>query len=86
MSQELTLTKIDQTRNYSLEEIKQNKLMSRKNKKVCQHLNYIEHFLILTFTMTECIWISAFASLFGVLIGITSFPIALKICAIGAGT
>ena len=55
MSQELRLTKIDQTRNYFLEEIKQNKLMSRKNKKVCEHLNYIEHFLILTFTMTECI-------------------------------
>ena len=40
---------IDQTRNYSLEEIKQNELMSRKHKKVRTTLNYIEDFLILAF-------------------------------------
>ena len=33
---------IDQARNYLLEEIKQNELISRKHKKVCKTLNYIE--------------------------------------------
>ena len=39
MSQEVRLKNIDETRNYFLEEIKQNKLMSRKHKKVCTALN-----------------------------------------------
>ena len=33
--------KIDETRHYSLEEIKQNDLMSKKNKNVCMTLNYM---------------------------------------------
>ena len=72
---------IDQKRNYFLEEIKQNELMSRKNKKVCTTLNHIEYFLILASTITGCISISAFASLLGVSIWITSYAIGLKICA-----
>ena len=40
------LKNIDETTNYLLEEIVQNELMSRKYKKVCTTLNYIEHFLI----------------------------------------
>ena len=59
--------------------------MSRKHKKICATLNYIEHFLILTSTITACISISAFASLTGIPIGITSSAIGLKICAITAG-
>ena len=35
MTQEFRLKNIDETRNYFLEEIKQNELMSRKPKKVC---------------------------------------------------
>ena len=42
--------------------------MSKKHKKVCTTLSYIEHFLILTSTITGCILISAFASLIGFLI------------------
>ena len=34
ISQEFRLKNIDKTRNYFLEEIEQNELMSRKNKKV----------------------------------------------------
>ena len=67
---------------YFLEEIEQNELMSRKHKKVCTTLNYIEHFLILAFTITGCISISAVASLLGIPIRITSSAIGLKICAI----
>ena len=84
MSQEFRLKNIDETRNYFLEEIKQTELMSRKHKKVCTTLNYIEHFLILASTITGCILISAFASLLGIPIGITSSAIGLKICAITA--
>ena len=59
--------------------------MSRKHRKVCTTLNYIEHFLILTSTITGCISISPFASLIGITIGIASSAIVLKICATTAG-
>ena len=59
--------------------------MRRKHKKVSTTLNYIEHFLILASTITECVFIPAFACLVGILIGITSSAIGLKICAIAAG-
>ena len=72
---------IDGTSYYLLEEIDQNELMSVKHKKVCATLNYIEQLLILAFTVTGCIWISAFASLLGIPIGFTSSAIVLKICA-----
>ena len=84
MSQEFRLKKIDNGRNYFLEEIEKNELTSRKRKKVCATLNYIEHFLILASTITGCISISASASLLGIPIGITSSSIGLKICAIAA--
>ena len=55
--------------------------MSRKHKKVCTTLNLIEHFLISASAVTGCILVSAFASLLGIPIGITSSAIGLKICA-----
>ena len=45
-------------------------------------LNYIEHFLPLVFTVTECISISASASLVTILKTMTSSTIGLHICAI----
>ena len=45
--QEFRLKNIYKTRNYLIEEINQNKLISKKHKKICTTLNYIEHFLIL---------------------------------------
>ena len=80
---EFRLKNINETRNYFLEEIKYNELMSRKYKNVCATLNYIEHFLILASTITGCISIFAFASLIAVPIGITCNII--KICTIAAG-
>ena len=71
ISQEFRLKNINETRSYLIEEIKQNELMSRKLK-VCTTLNYIEHFLFLASRITECIWISAFASLIGIPMEITS--------------
>ena len=58
--------------------------MSKNHKKVCTTLNYIELFLTLDSTITRCISISAFASLVGIPIGITSSAIELKICTITA--
>ena len=58
--------------------------MSKKHKSVCITLNYIEYFIVLSSTITGCISISAFASLVGIPIGITSSAIGLKICAITA--
>ena len=58
--------------------------MSKKHKKVCTALHYIEHFLILASTITGCVAISAFASLIATPIGITSSAIGLKICGITA--
>ena len=84
ISKEFRLKNIDETRNYFLEEIKQNELMSKKPKKVCTTLNYIEHFLILASTITGCISISAFTSLIGIPVGISSSAIGLKNCAVTA--
>ena len=56
ISQDFKLKNIDETRNYFLEEIQQNKLRSKKHKKeVSTTLNYIEHFLILHSAVTGCI-------------------------------
>ena len=65
-SQEFRLKSINETGNSFLEEIKQNELLSRKHKKVCTTLKYIEHALILASKITGCILISAFTSLLGI--------------------
>ena len=85
ISQEFRLKNIDETISYLIEEINPNELISKKHKHVCTTLNYIENFFILTSTITGCISISAFASLIGIPIGITSSATGLKICAITAG-
>ena len=85
ISQGFRLKNIDETRNYLIEEINQNELMSQNLKKICTTLNYIEHFLILASTINEPVSISAFASLIYIPIGITSSATGLKICAATAG-
>ena len=84
VSHEFRLKNIDETRNYFLEEIKKNKLLRKKHKKVCTTLNYIEHFLILTSTTTGFVSIFSFASLVGIPIGITSSATGSEVCAIMA--
>ena len=54
--------------------------MSKKHKKICRVLNFIDDLLIVTSTS-----ISAFPSLVGIPIGTTSFVIGLRICVITAG-
>ena len=84
-SREFRLTKIDETRNKLLEEIKHNDLMSEKYRKTCQYLTHVKHLLILTSIVIGCFSISAFASLVCVPVGIASSVAGISICAITAG-
>ena len=59
--------------------------MRKKHKKAFRVLNCTEHSVIVVSTTTRCVSIFAFASLVGILIGITSSAIGLKICLITAG-
>ena len=84
MSQEFRLKNIDEVRNYFIEVIKQNELVSKKHKKACRFFNYIEHLIILISTVSGYVSISAFASLVGIPIGNTIYAIGLNICVITA--
>ena len=82
---EFRLRKIDETRNYILDEIKHNDLMSEKYKKTCKYLNYVEDLLILSLTVTGCVSISTFAPLIFAPVAITNSAAGINICAILAG-
>ena len=84
-SQEFTSKNIDEIGNYFLKKLEQNGFMSRMHKEVCTTLNYIKRLLILASKITGYISISAFGSLFGIPIRITSSAIGLRILAITAG-
>ena len=85
INEEFRLKRIDEIRNYIIEEINRNELMSKKHKNVSRVLNYIDHSLIAISIFTGCVSISAFASLVGFTIGIVSSTIGLEICVITAG-
>ena len=70
-STEFQLSKINETRNYFLDEIKHNDLMSEKYKKTCKYLNYVEDLLILSSTISGSVSISAFGLLLGIPFGIS---------------
>ena len=82
ISQEFRLNEIDNIRNYFTEEIKQNELISKKNKKICKILNYMKNLVIFASIVNGCVSISAFASLVGILVDIASSAAAIKICVI----
>ena len=82
ISQEFRSKNINETRNYFINEIDQNELMSTKNKKVCTTLNHIENVFTLVYVVAGCILISALPSLLGIAIGTTSSATGLRICAI----
>ena len=85
ITQEFRLKNTDKTKNYFIKETNQNELMSKKQKKVCTTLNYIENLLILASAIILCVSITDFVSLVGISIGIVIFALGLKICAINAG-
>ena len=78
ISQEFRLKNIRETNKFFLEEIKKNKIMIKKHKKVSASRIYIRHFLILASRITWCITISDFSSLIGILIGIKSNKSIIK--------
>ena len=51
INQGIRMKKIDEIRNYFIEEKNRNELMSKKHKKVCRVLNYTEHSLDVTTTI-----------------------------------
>ena len=52
ISQEFRLKNIDEIRNCFIEEINQNKMMTKRNKKFCTNLSYIKHLFILSSKVT----------------------------------
>ena len=85
ISQEFRLKNINETRNYFIEGIDQNDLVSKKHKKICTALNYIEHLLNSDYAVARYVSISAFAYLVGILISITGSAVVLKIFATTVG-
>ena len=57
----------------------------KKYKETCKYLNYVEHLLILVWTVTCCVSVSAFSSLVCVPVGITRSAVEIKICEITTG-
>ena len=55
ISQGFRLKNIDETKNYLIKKINRNELISKKHKKVCITLHYMEHFLILASEITVCV-------------------------------
>ena len=78
INQEISLKNIDEIRNYLIEKINWHELISKEHEKVCIVFNYIHCLLFVTFSVTGCVSISAFASLVGIPIGNTIFAIGLK--------
>ena len=85
VSKEFRLKNIGETENYLIEKINENELMSKKHEKVYIVLNYIEHLLVLTSTVSGWVFISNFACLVGFPIGIPNSSIGLKMYVIPAG-
>ena len=85
ISQESRLKNIGEAKHFLLEEKNKNKMMIKKLKKASAFLNYIEHFLILAFTIAWGISISHFSPLIGIPIGIKSSAVGLEICTITTG-
>ena len=84
-SPEVRLSIIEEARHSPLDEIKHNDLMTEKYKKTCKYSNYVEHLLILSLTIIDCVSISAFVSLVCVPIGITNSAVGINICAVTPG-
>ena len=77
---------MSEARNYLIQEINKNEMMSKKHEKGCATLNYIKHLLILASLVTGFVSISVFAYLVGIPVGIASFAAGLKISAKTAGS
>ena len=80
---EFRLKHTDKTRNYFLEEIYQNELMSKKHKKICTII--LNTFIYQLLQLLD-VFFSDVTSLIGIRIGMTGFAIGfVQICAITPG-
>ena len=71
------MKKIDETRNYLLDVIQHNDLMSENYKKSCRVLNHFRNFLVFVSAFSGCASISAFLSLVGILICVITVGIKM---------
>ena len=85
INQEFRIKEIDKTKNYFIEEITQNELISKKHRMFHKILNYTECLLIIASTITGCVSISAFACLLAIPVAIASSAAAINICVITTG-
>ena len=83
--QKFRLKNIDEIRNYFIQEINQNGLLSKRYKNFCTALSYTEHLLILASAVTGCFSTFVFTSLVGLSIIIATSTIGYEICAITSG-
>ena len=74
-SLDFRLKKGDEIRNYFLEKIKYNNLMSEKYKRTCKYLNYVKNMLTLASTVAGCVSIYVLASLVCVPVGIMGYAV-----------
>ena len=81
-SRKFRFKKLDETRNYLLDEINHNGLMSEKYKKIFKYSNCIEHLLILVSAVAVYVSISAFSSLFCVPVGVMRSAAGMTLCEI----
>ena len=79
ISREFRLKNINETRNYYIEEISLNEMMSKRHEIVCRVFNCVKNLLISVSTETGYVSISDFASLIGVPVGIVGSTIGLQI-------
>ena len=78
ISQEFRLKITHETRNYSLEETKQNELMSIKSKKNCTNINYIQNPNYFSF-YNYCMYFEFWFCFFNwYTLAVTSFPLEKK--------
>ena len=85
ISEEFRMFSIGETRNYFIEEIDLNNMMSKKIQKNCKTWIILSTYLLLSSVVTTCVLISAFASLAGIPIRITGSVVVLRTCAITTG-
>ena len=85
ISQEFRLKEVDEKRNYFIEEVKQNKLISKKHKKIFRTLNQTDHLFILVSTVTGCVSVSPCTSLVSIPVGTANSATTMRVCTITAG-
>ena len=73
------LRKIDKIWNFFIEEIKQNELISKKQKQICKILRYTKHLFNLASTGTEYVLVADFASLVDIPVNIPNFVTTMNV-------